>query len=169
MSRIVYGIYPNREAAEAAKRTLQTAATHRDREHEVATAAIHEHEIRPEDLPPAGRSVREAGLIGGVFVALCVALVLGLLRSGAFAGVGGPDALLGVSLGGVLVVSLVAGVFGGVVSGLGGSAENRAEFRRLENAVATGSVLLTIETTRERVRKLARAMKRNGARRTGSI
>ncbi|KIG17070.1 hypothetical protein DB30_03667 [Enhygromyxa salina] len=169
MQRIVYGIFPDRESAEAAKHKLQAKADSIDEEHEVATAAIHEHEIRPEDLPPAGRSARQAAAVGGIFVAVFVGLVLGLLSTGVFARIGAPETILGTDLTGVVVVSLVAGVFGAVVSGIGGSAENHTHLRELERAVSKGHVVLTAEASFDRVRSIARKMKRGGASRTGSL
>lgn len=169
MPRLVYGVFPSREAAETAKGTLLGQALSIAHEREAATAAIHEYEVRPSDLPSVGNFSTRAALIGGIFVGGCVAVFLGLLMAGAFESLGGPSTIVGSGPIGVLLMSLAAGAFGGVVTGISGSAANRARVRQLEREVAKGKVLLTLEAPRNRVLAISSTMSSGGALQAGFI
>jgi hypothetical protein len=169
--RLIYGIFPNRELAEAAKNTLQEQALKIEHEGEVATAELHEHEVSPDNLPTSATIARRAALVGGVLVGACVGVFLTLLTSGVFlvGGGGGPSTIAGASPTGIVLISLAAAAFGAVLTSIAGTAGNRAKIRWLEREVEKGRVLLTIEAPRDRVRAITRVMMNDGALRIGSI
>jgi hypothetical protein len=167
--RLIYGIFPNRELAEAAKNTLQEQALKIEHEGEVATAEVHEHEVIPENLPTSATIARGAAVLGGLLVGACVGISLALLTSGVFMGIGGPSTMVGASPTSIVLISFAAAAFGAVLTSIAGTAGNRAKIRRLEREVEKGRVLLTIEAPKDRVRAIARTMSSNGAIRIGSI
>ena len=149
--RLVYGVFNHREPAEQALEHLhkqESAAKLED----VSNAAIHDHMIRNVDLPRSGNFALRSALVGGVVVAGCVGLLIGLLMFGAFEAIGGPSTILGSDSADMIPLVLAVGVFGGIVAGIAGSAGNRARVRRLTEELAKGRVILTLEAPARRAR-----------------
>lgn len=169
MEQLVYAVFPNREPAEAAQKTLHERAEAEAQEEGAVSAAIHEYEIRPNDLPRSGNFARRSALGGGVLVGAGVGLFLGLMMAGVFGRIGGPTTIIGSDPVEVVLVTLAAAVFGAVLAGIAGTAGKRAKVRRLENEIAKGNVLLTMAAPKRRVRPILRTMSNYGALRTGSI
>jgi hypothetical protein len=169
MDQLVYGVFSSREPAEAAQKTLHESAEGLEHDEEAASPAIHEYEIRPHDLPRSGNFARGSALAGGILVGSGVGVFLGLLMSGAFARIGGPETIIGSDAIDVMLVTLAAAVFGGILAGIAGTAGKRAQVRRLESEVAKGHVLLTLEAPKDRTSAIARTMTNYGALQTGAI
>ncbi|PRQ05293.1 hypothetical protein ENSA5_04120 [Enhygromyxa salina] len=169
MQRLIYGVFPSRENAEAARQTIHERALDAEHIEEAASAAIHVEEVRPNDLPPSGTFATRSALAGGLAVGTGVGVMLGLLMTGAFSSIGGPATILGSKPVDVVFVTLAAGSFGAILSGIAGTAGKRAQVRELEEEVTAGRVLLTLEAPKKHAQELVRMMSSCGALRAGAI
>jgi len=140
-----------------------------EHDQEVASVAIHQHDVIPNKLPRTGTAAWHAGIGGAVIVGGTVGLLLALLASGVFAAGGEPILITGSNPLQLVMLTVAAAMFGGILAAIAGRAGNRKQVRDLETAVANGNVLLTLEAPRERTRSIFETMTRAGALRTGAL
>jgi hypothetical protein len=167
VQRLVYGIFPNREFAEIAERLVHEQAP--PGEAARAETSIHEHEIRPSDLPGAMDFARRPNFAGAVLAGACIGAVIGLVLGGVFEGMGGPASVAGDDVVALVLMTITAAILGALVVGVVGTAGKRSDIRRLESEIDRGRVLLAARASKDRVQAIARTMSSCGALQTGSM
>ncbi len=101
----------------------------------------------PEDLTMGETAAKEGAKTGAVTVGVATAILAGLIVL--------PGGLLGV---GPLALAMVGGGFGAAVGGLlgavSGSIDPDHAFRQIEDDIASGKVLITVETDDEGLERM---------------
>jgi hypothetical protein len=165
--KLIYGVFSGRKSAEQAINKLQQHSP--STEGEVVSAAVHDTDLRNEDLPRSGNIAKRSALIGALLVGGSIGLFLALLMTGAFAGRGGPETIIGSRPLDAVLLTLAAAAFGGILAGIAGSAGNRSKIQALRGELVNGRALVTLETSRKRSADIIRSLIQNGALKAGTM
>jgi len=165
--QLIYGVFTGRQAAEQAITNLQQGSP--STEGEVVSAAIHDIDLRNEDLPRSGNISKPAAIFGALLVGGSMGLFLALLMSGALAGAGGPATIIGSRPLDAVLLTLAAAAFGGILAGIAGAAGNRTKVQNLRSEIDKGHALVTLESSRKRAVDIVRTLTRHGALDAGTL
>jgi len=164
---LIYGVFLDRQPAEQALDNLHKASP--DLQAEVVSAAIHDRDLRNEDLPRSGNFATRPALIGALLVGGFVGLFLALLMTGTLSGVGGPSTIIGSKPIDAVLLTLAAAAFGGILAGIAGTAGNRTKVQGLHRKLSQGKTLVTLESSNDRAKTIIRTLTRSGAIEAGTI
>lgn len=155
MESVAYGLFPDRETADAAIAELERHGLPED----VVKLSEYDGEIADEDIPGAASRSRPNAVISGVLAAVLGAIL------GVFV-LGGRLGINPFSAGAIL--ALGAGLLGALLGTITGSTIPRPELEALGGEVADGKVLVTIDSKSEVTNEaLIAELEELGAIRTG--
>lgn len=150
----VYALFDDAEAAFAAYQAVQDGGCSTEN----CTAVLHEDEIVDSLDPVSERASREGAIRGAV-----IGGILGAVLGGGAALVGGIVAVgpwAGAAIGGGLLAA-----YGALAGGIAGADEPEVQLRALEDEVTKGSIIITLETDDEDLKKMCeRVFQRYGGR-----
>lgn len=150
MSGIIFGVFSDRERADAAVAAVEAEAGPQG-----INAFVHEESLRDEDVQMRGTDAMRGALMGAGMVGVLGAVVGCLLLI--------PAADLSIGWTEWFILMFAGSLFGITAGAVAGASEARAEIRAMARKLEQGNVLVTMEATEMPAATIVELLVANGA------
>jgi hypothetical protein len=150
MSGIIFGVFENRAAADAALEVVSREAGPQG-----INAFIHEEHLRDEDVQMTGTEALKGALKGAALVGISGAIIGGLILL--------PAAGLDVGWTEWVFLAVAGTIFGVTAGAVAGASESREEIRAMAKRLEQGNVLVTMEASEMPAATIVSLFAANGA------